>query len=233
MREREWERLGAASGIVFVVLLLIVLLFFPAPPDFDSPSPEIAGYYVDHRDAIQISNLIASVGFLFLIWFLGTVRSVLRVAEGGTGRLSEVAFGGGLVGVATFFLALVMAAAAAFRPEETNPDLIRLLHDVNFGLAPALGGLAFAVFFAATALVSLRTGALIAPLTWLAAVGAFVLALGACTIFDDNGAFSADGLFGTLPIIVFLAWVLAASIALAARPAARPVGGVPSAGDEL
>jgi hypothetical protein len=229
MTDRDWERLGAASGTIFVLLLVVIFVFFPAPPDFDAPTQEIAGYYIDDRDAIQISNLIASVAFLFLIWFLGCVRSVLRVAEGGTGRLSAIAFGGGLVGTAVFLFALAMAAAAAFRPEETNPDLIRLLHDINFGIAPALGGLAFAVFFAATALVSFRTGALIAPLGWLAVVAALALALGACTIFDDNGAFSADGFFGILPIVVVLAWVLATSVALTARPAARPVGEVPDA----
>lgn len=231
MSEREWERLGAVSGIVFVGLLLIVFIFIPAPPDFDSSPPEIAEYYIGDRDAIQIGNLISAVAFMALIWFLGSVRSVLRLAEGGSGRLASVAFGGGLVGVATFFFALILGAAAAFRPEETNPDLIRLLHDLSFGLAPALGGLAFAVFFAATAVVSLRTKALIPPLAWLAVVAALVLVLGAFTIFDDNGAFSADGFFGILPIIVVLAWILATCIALAWRPGARPIGGVPSAGD--
>jgi hypothetical protein len=231
MNDRQWERLGASSGIVFVVLLLIVVIFFPAPPDFDAPPQEIAEYYIDDRDAIQISNLIGAVALFFLIWFLGSVRSVLRAAEGGTGRLSAIAFGGGLVGVATFFFALIVAAAAAFRPEETTPDVLRLLHDINFGLAFALGGLAFAVFFAATALVALRTGAFPASIGWLAAAAALALAVGGATIFDDNGAFSADGFFGFLPVIFVLAWVLATSSFLVSRPGARPVGGVRSAGD--
>src|SRR5947209_2270684 len=51
-----------------------------------------------------------SLGLAFGLWFLGSLRSFLRAGEGGTGRLSTVAFGAGLV-TGTMALASTMASS--------------------------------------------------------------------------------------------------------------------------
>jgi hypothetical protein len=219
---------GAASGIAFVVLLLVVLIFFPAPPDFDASPTEVADYYVDDRDAIQVANIILAAALFFFIWFLGSVRSALRVAEGGTGRLSAVAFGGGLVGAAGILVTLAFSAAAGFRPEETSEEITRTLHDISFAFAFFGGVPGFLAFFLAAAAVVLRSGALPAGLGWLALLTALFQAVSLGTIFEDSGAFSADGFFGYAPVVLVLAWVLVASITLVREPLPAPAATAPS-----
>jgi hypothetical protein len=119
-----------------------------------------------------------------------------------------------LVTVAGLAVLGMVTAVAALRPEETGAELTRALNDaglIGFGvIAPT-----FAVFFLSTALIVLRTGVLPAWLGWLALLGAASVVLGLGSIFEDSGTFSADGFLGfTLGFIVWLAWVLAASVAM-------------------
>ena len=79
MSDRLWQRLGAACGIVYVVLLL--------------GGSSIGG------TNIQITFLMEILAFLFFLFFLGNLWSALRRAEGGSGWLSATAFGGGLMSV--------------------------------------------------------------------------------------------------------------------------------------
>jgi hypothetical protein len=62
---------GSLAGVIFVILLLVVLLAFPAPPDFGGPDSTIARYYLDEQPSIQASNLVAAFAIFFLLWFLG------------------------------------------------------------------------------------------------------------------------------------------------------------------
>jgi hypothetical protein len=218
MTDRRWEQVGAGTGIVFVVLLLIVLIFTPEPPDFDASAEEVAQYYSEERSDIQFGNVVGSVAIFFFIWFLGTVRSALRLAEGATGRVSAIAYGGGLVFAAAVVLFVTFSAAAALRPDETPAELTRSLHDLSFGMAPAVGFAALTATFAAITKLSLRSGAFSAPIGWLAALTAIACALGVGSQVDESGAFSADGVFGYLGIILVLLWALVASIDLIRSP---------------
>jgi hypothetical protein len=217
MRADHWGRYGAATGIGFVVLLIVAFATQPAAPDLDAPASEVARYYADDRGGIQLTVALISVALALYVWFLGTLRGRLRAAEGGTGALSGIAFGGGLVTVAGLAVLGMVTAVAAFRPEETSAELTRALNDaglIGFGvIAPAS-----AAFFLATAVVVLRTGALSSWLGWLAVLGAATHVLGLGNLFEDSGAFSADGFLGfTLGLVVWLAWVLAASTVMLGR----------------
>ena len=59
--------------------------------------------------------MLVSVSLFFLIWFLGSLTSALRVAVGSP-RLPSIALGGGLVAIASLFFALTCVAVAAYRP---------------------------------------------------------------------------------------------------------------------
>jgi hypothetical protein len=213
-------RSGAAAGIAFVVLLIVALATQPSAPDLDAPAREVAGYYTDERDGIQLTIALISVALALYVWFLSSLRGLLGAAEGGTGSLSALVFGSGLVTVAGLVVAGTFTAVAAFRPEETSAQLTRALNDaglIGFGVvAPA-----FAVFFLATALVVLRTAVLPAWLGWLAVLGAATGVLSLGNLFEDSGTFSADGFLGfTLGFIVWLVWVLAASVTMLLRQGA-------------
>jgi hypothetical protein len=126
--------------------------------------------------------------------------------------VSRTAFGAGLVATAAIVVALIASATAALRPAETQEEIVRAFHDMSFGLCFAIGSFAFAAFFVAAAVVTIRGP--LAWLGWLSIVAAVCHFLGGGAIFDVDGPFAADGVFGYLPVLALLVWVLAASFAL-------------------
>src|SRR2546425_712695 len=103
MDERRWERLAAVSGIGFAAAVLVGSFLPGTPPKPDDPISKIQAFFVDHRTKYLASVLVFGAGLAFFLWFLGVLRSVLRRGEGGTGRLSALAFGAGLVVAAVAF----------------------------------------------------------------------------------------------------------------------------------
>jgi hypothetical protein len=213
MNDRH-ERYGAATGILFVILVVIGFAITPKPPAADAAPAEVLGYVSDHANALHAVQLIfGAAGFLF-IWFLGSLRSALGAAEGGQGRLATTAYGGGLVGVATLMVGFALQATATLHPVTNDPDLTRALIDASL-MVPAVGAPAVVVFFVGNGISILRTGYLSSWVGHMAFVAAIFNALGIGAVYTDHGAFAADGVFGfLLGFLLFLVWILAASIAL-------------------
>jgi len=222
MGEAQAERVGAATGIMFVLLVVIGFAVIPGAPAFDSSPARIQQYYVQHRHDLHVGLFIASFGFFFFVWFLGSLVSHLRGAEGREGRLTTIVFGSGLIAISGFILAFAVFAVAALRPGQTSAELIRALNDFAYLLAvPA--ALVAAAFFAAIATLSFRTGALPVWLSWLAVLTAIGNGFAVGGFFKDSGAFNAgDGALGfSVPFFSFLLWILLASIVLTARAGAE------------
>ena len=219
MDEHRYAKYGAATGIVFVIFLIVgFLIVFPQPPDTDASATEWANYFTDHQDAVRAALTIVGVGTFFFLWFLGSLRSALTSAEGGTGRLASIAYGAGLVAAAFFVVGLTAGLTAAYRPTEVDPSVTRMLADF-FGVVGAPAAAAFVAFFAATALAGFRYGAVPGWAAWISVVAA-ICQLGGFGIGDTTtGAFASDGALGfMLPVASFLIGVLAISIALVRNP---------------
>jgi hypothetical protein len=150
MQERIWPRLGAASGILYVVLLL------------GAPSIPLG------EEALAVVEL---AGLLFFIPFLGYLFGVLRRAEGEGGWLSPTAFGAGLLAL-TIKLGNAAPSFAA-RDLEEGP-LHTALHTMN-SVAFVLSMLPLGVLVAAVAILALRTHVLPVWLGWTSAATASVL----------------------------------------------------------
>jgi hypothetical protein len=92
------ERWAPIAGIVFVALMVVGSIFVLDVPGPDAPEREIADYLADSDNHMR--NIIGAylwvVGALAFLWFLTRLRSDLRRAEGGTGALSNLAFGAGV-----------------------------------------------------------------------------------------------------------------------------------------
>jgi hypothetical protein len=216
MSIRTREQLGAGTGIVVAALLAIAFVvgISPEPPDLDAGPAAWLKYVAAQQDALQVQILLTSLAMLFFLWFLGSVRAGARSAEGGAGRVSAIASGGGIVGAASVLMSNVFLATAAYRPLETSPDLTRTLVDLSV-LTLGVGAAAFAVFFLAVGVVSILDGGLPAALGWLAVVVAAAMVIGVVTIFTTTGVFSGDGAFGYwLRYAGFTIWVFVASIVL-------------------
>ena len=224
MNEDRYVEYGAATGIIFVILSVIgFAVVIPNPPDLNAPATDWATYFLNHHDAVRAGLVILLVGLFFFIWFLGTLTSLLRIATG-TPRLPSIVLIGGTLGAACLLIGGTAETVAAYRPQGiADPSITESLNDV-FVMAGVAAIPAFAAFFAAAAIVILRTGAFPAWLGWLLAVAAAVQPLTFGTVFTKTGAFAGDGVLGLfVPFIVSLVAIFALSALLTswARDAAR------------
>jgi hypothetical protein len=208
----QYERRGAAGGIASVLALIVGFgLVTSNAPGLDSSGQDFATFLSDHQSRIQIGLLILSVGIFAFIVFLGSLRSAIARAEGGTGRLAAIAYGSGLLSAGILLVGISAFAAAAFRPDELDPNVTRALND--FGLltgGPAAAALT--AFSAATAIAGYRYGALPAPVAGFSALSAITQPLGLGVMFTTTGVFAGDGVLGAyVPILTFALAVVTAS----------------------
>ena len=225
MEDRN-ARLGALGGIVSVVALFVGFGLVAAnAPKFDESAQAWSAFFNDHATRIQIGVMIVGVGVFFFIWFLGSLRSAIAAAEGGTGRLASIAFGGGLVGSAILMVTLTATAAAAFRPDQIDPSLTRALNDFGAMTAgPAAGALT--ALFAATAIAGYRHRFVPAWVAGFSALAAITQPLALGVVFCTSGAFAADGVLGFIvPVLTFAIAILTASWALSRAPRAQAPSG--------
>jgi hypothetical protein len=216
MSNNLWQRLGAASGIVYVVVILAPDLI---PRDQSEELTMTAAEAIAQSCAIttaaQLTDAIYPIthvlGYLFFLFFLGSLWRALRRAEGGDGWLSAAAFGGGLVSLAIKFSGNPAGVAASRNAcAGIDPQLWQVLQDMN-SASNFTSFFPLAILSAASAVVAIRFGTPLPRwLGWMSAVVAVALLV--------------DGFAGTLytqdfgpSILLFLLWTLAASIALVRR----------------
>jgi hypothetical protein len=211
-------RYGAASGIIAIVLILVGYMIATKDiPDVSASADEWLGFVTDNQSQIQTGTTIVGVGLFFYIWFLGSLRSALSLAEGGAGRLASVAYGGGLVGATFFVIGLTAIQASAFRTD-ASADVVRGLSDIATVCgAPAAAG--FTALFAATAIVGYRHKAVPAAVAGFSALAAITQPLALGVGVTDTGAFAGDGVLGLwVPFVTFALGILTLSGALYRQP---------------
>ena len=148
MQGRFWLRLGAVSGVLYVVLLM--------------------GSTSTGSDA-RIVIVLELIAILLFLPFLGYLYSVLRQAEGEGAWLAPTAFGAGLVDL-TIKLGSIAPGFAA-RTEGLDPQLHQALEKMN-SVAFIVTMLPLGVMLAAIATVALKTRVLPLWLGLLAAITA-------------------------------------------------------------
>ena len=168
---RGWERHAPLTGVVAVVLWVIgaILLQSGGRADQEAAASEHLTFYAENEGKILLGAFLFGLGTLFFIWFLGSLRDRLYRGEGGTGRVSAIAWGGGLITAAMLLANLAPDIAAALTDDEVfAPAAAQALSVLTVGFFAA-AELAAAVLTAATALAIWRTGVL--P-RWLALASA-------------------------------------------------------------
>ncbi|MGH2686031.1 MAG: hypothetical protein ACRDJP_11255 [Actinomycetota bacterium] len=217
MPPERWERLGAATGIVFAVVAAVGLFIAPLPPDPGAPASEIAGYFTENRDRVLIQVWTLGLAGVFFLWFLGSLRSYLRAAEGEPGRLSAVVFGAGIAAFASFGTGTGLAGALAHSVAEQGGLEVTLAFERLAQLALAGTGFPLFVLLAAASLVSGRTKALPAWLGWLGWALAALALVSSLAVFFDEGALAPGGIVGVVLFAAFVVWFLAASLVMVGR----------------
>jgi uncharacterized membrane protein SirB2 len=177
------ERWAPIAGIVFVVLMVVGSMLVSNVPSPNAPQHQIASYLTD--SAQQMRNIIGAylwvVGALTFLVFLVRLRNDLRRAEGGTGYLSNLAFGAGAVFAAAWMIAAATFASVAYAirlrgAPVTDADLVRVLPPLGRLVLLLGGGFAGILVLLAASAVIIRTGVFARWLGWLGIVAAIVLA---------------------------------------------------------
>jgi len=192
---RGWlreEQLAPLAGVAVLVLGLAGLIVLEGPanrPEVDV-GPRYFVAYFDKEGSVVLGSFLLLLSIGFFLWFLGSLRAVLRTAEGGAGRLSATAYGGGIATVALLSALPGVSVLGALDAEHLTPQAAKtifLLGDAF--LYPA--AMTAAVLVGATGLLAVRTGALPRWLGWpslLLALWLLVPPLGSAAGTPENPA---------------------------------------------
>ena len=221
--DAKGRRFDAATGIVATVLITVGFFLPGAPPTADDSVVKVTNFFVDNRDAILAGNALIALGTAFFLWWLGSLRSYLRSGEGGEGRLSAAAFGGGILGLTLTLVGAALFSGTVFKVAEIgNPVLNRALFDIG-GDFFAIAGAGFAVLLGAAACSAARSGSLPPWAYWLGSIAAVAQLVSVSAIFASSGFFAAGGAMGFIAFISAIIWIVAVSVLMIQRDGVPPV----------
>jgi hypothetical protein len=163
-------------GILFVVLIVVGFALSGDTPDATEDSAEeVLAHYVDDDDKIAVGSILIGLGCVFLLFFAGWLRKLLRDAEDEGGILSAVTFGGGVLAAVGFATAAAFSFAIADVADNIeDPVVFQTLNVLSWGywIPIAAGVITFGV---AAGISVVRHGALPAWLGWVAIVAGVVM----------------------------------------------------------
>lgn len=219
--EQRWERYAAGTGLVFVALVIVSVFLAPQAPKLSDPAEEIQTYFVDNKDGLLLQAFVSGLAAAFFLWFIGSLRSFLRPAEAGTGRLSAVAFGGGVAVVAAVIPIFAVSSALAYSvARESDPGLVRALFEVRhmfeiFSLFP------LAVLLGAASIGGGRTRVLPQWLAWFGGLLALGQLVSGMALVFEGSELGPQGWYGLVVFALFLVWVIAVSVLMLQRLGTR------------
>lgn len=146
-----WYRLGAASGLVFLVLFIAAIVVSSFPPDSDAG---ILRYYSD--PSVQARSLqhffFVAFGCFFLLLFVSTMRTALVSSEPGTDAVAQLAFIGGVLTAALFLVTGAVEGGIV----AASIKIVGFRLDPN--TARAIGGVAYLLFMTASMTAAVWVG---------------------------------------------------------------------------
>jgi hypothetical protein len=155
----RWEeRLAPLDGLAAVGFWVagMVVLYGPAnQPAQDASAARALVFFKTEANAIFVGTFLYMIGTLFFFWFLGLVRTRLVEAEGGSHRVSSIAFAGGVAAAILLLAQSAVHATGAINNENLSADAAQVYLGINVAFFYA-AELASAVFLLALGLVSLR-----------------------------------------------------------------------------
>ena len=199
MRPARFEYLSGALATV----LMVGGGFMVSSTEYLPPPDRVLDFLNQNIDQIFAGSYLGLLSSVLLIWFAGVLRESLRAYEGGTGRLSNLVFGGGVASTIMLTLAFATRIAAAMRAYSDSGISVQsavLLNDLWSTLMGNILPFTFAVLVTACAVIAIRTDAF--P-TWFGRVSA-LLAVGMITPW--NYIFI---MFGMVWLLVVSLWLYA------------------------
>lgn len=169
MGQGRFERLAPLTGVVFLVLIVVLLITSGETPETDDSTREVVQFWQDNDTKQMFVSAGGVISSVFLLWFAASLRGALWQAEGGSGRLATLSFGGAVLAVSGMMILFGVNFAVAESADDAPASAVHALSTLNNGLFfPFIGG--FGVFMLASGLAALRTRALPAAAGWVAIV---------------------------------------------------------------
>jgi len=207
MRFTAWERWGSLAGLLAVAAWIISFAVGGSSPDTSDSDAKITSYYASHSHQVRqaAAFFIFVAGVLLFLGFLAALRTRSADAEGGTGRLTALGFGAGLVGAGLFMVAIAIFQSPAVTANDTgkftlDPNTFRILNDLGY-LIWVGGVIVSALLVWVTSAIALRSGLL--P-KWFAWLGVLAGVLQLFAIFF-------------IPVFIFWGWIVLVGLFLAFR----------------
>jgi hypothetical protein len=226
MKDQDsWEGTGAASGLLAGILFVLAFLeLLQTNPSGDNPLPTIENadsapaYLAANLTSYRLETLFTTLGIVLFLWFVGTVQSTLRAAEGAHGRGTALAVIGASVGSALMLVGTTLSFTAGLSTSPSQASAVPAIYTAS-AVAFALGGGALSVFLFAVGKVVLTTGAMPRWLGWLALAAAVLASLAFMAPFFEAGILNAATcLLGRWAWWgAFVLWVLLAGISLTVK----------------
>jgi hypothetical protein len=205
-KSKEW--LVPLTGVGFIVVAIVSFIVAGEPKDASHPAGEIVDWYIDNKEAVQISAFIGMAATVLLVFFAAYLRNVLRAAAGGADMLSLVSFIGIVVVAVGFAIDTTISIALAERADDIDPVAVQSLQALwdNDFVPIALGIL---LFLWATGISVLRSGALPKWIGWI------MILLGVIALTPIGFA----SFIGTAVLILVISILLAVRARSATAPA--------------
>jgi uncharacterized membrane protein YjfL (UPF0719 family) len=207
----NWERLGRAAGIGFVVFTAAAFVVGGEPPKVSDSADDVVSYFTDDRSQVLVSSFLFAVALVLFLWFAGTVANLLL--QRGEGRVAATALAAGTTWVVIqLVLTAITAALAHSIASDGDATGARALFSLSWVL-DMMGALPIAGFVLAVSLGLRRTHAIPEWLSWGGLAVAVLLALRSTTWARD-GFWSPTGEYLFIVIPLALLFVLITSIVL-------------------
>jgi len=215
MQQSRLERFAPLAGVLTIALVVAAIIVFPEEtPASDDAVADVVKFWRDHDDAASVSAVLGALAAVPYMWFIGSLRAALRESEPPPGRLSALAFAGGILFAGALAVSTSLQFVLGESANDLSPAAIQALNALNAQFFfPFLVGVAVLMFASAVAI--LRYRGLHVAFGWTALIIGIV-------------AVTPAGFFGFAASAL---WILAASIYLyvrGARGTAAPPPAVPA-----
>jgi hypothetical protein len=214
------QRIAAWCGPLFMLFtglgFVVIAGFIPPVPPSDT-ARQVADRFIHEQNSIRGGLLLAMFGSTLLCPWYAVTGLVVKRITGADSPWSRTYLIGGTVNVCAFLIPYLIWQTAAFRPEETAPELTQRLDDLAWipwiGLAsPAvMQGLLLAVV-----ILQDRRPVPLLPrwVGYLSALSATSLIPPTFLVFFKTGPLAWNGLAFYISLTCWPTWVFALSFAL-------------------
>ena len=205
MNESRLEKLAPLTGAASILAMMIGTGMLGVY-DYLPVADRLLEIFSGDSSKVMVIGYLGLFSAFLMMWFAGSVYKALNEHEGGSGRLSMVAFGGTVasgIALGSGFTVLLALGARVGAVDGISAAEVVTLYDLYGTLLGQMAAFTFAVLIGSTGVISLRTAMFPTWIGW----ASVVIALGLLTPM------------GYFVLAFALIWILGVSISLYRRGA--------------